>query len=37
MKIHFLGLQIGSTKTKLENIESLNTLVSKDILDKSNY
>ncbi|CAH1708840.1 spermatogenesis-defective protein 39 homolog [Aphis gossypii] len=28
------GLQIGSTKTKLENVESLDKLLSKEILDK---
>jgi len=33
--IHYLGLQIGSTKPKLENVESLDILLSKEILDKS--
>ncbi|XP_025405520.1 spermatogenesis-defective protein 39 homolog [Sipha flava] len=28
------GIQIGSTKTKLENIESLDTILPKEILDK---
>lgn len=35
--IFLTGLQIGSTKTKLENIESLDTLLSKEILNKSKY
>jgi len=36
IKINYiLGLQIGSTKAKLENVESLDILLSKEILDKS--
>lgn len=35
IQINILGLQIGSTKAKLPNIESLDTLLSKEILDKS--
>lgn len=36
IKINYiLDLQIGSTKARLENVESLDTLLSKEILDKS--
>lgn len=31
------ALQIGSTKTNLKNIEPLDTLLSKEVLDKSKY
>lgn len=35
IKINILGLQIGSTKAKIQNVELLDTLLSKEILDKS--